>query len=93
MRPMVERGSTITRNDGVVEAQFNEVRVVLNEDLAYLGLNEVGQRVWDLLVSPQTLGSLVDTLTDEYDVTDSDCTRDVSRYVDALVDHKLVRVS
>ena len=90
---MVSPGSTITRTEGVVEAQFDEVRVVLNEDLAYLGLNEVGQRIWDLLESPRTLESLVTTLLDEYDVSEADCTRDVSAYVEALAQHKLVRVS
>lgn len=90
---MVSPGSTITRTDGVVEAQFDEIRVVLNEDLAYLGLNEVGQRIWDLIEAPQTLASLVDQLVAEYDVDEADCTRDVSRYVEALVEHKLVRVS
>jgi hypothetical protein len=90
---MVSPGSTIRRTDGVVEAQFDEIRVVLNEDLAYLGLNKVGQRIWDLIESPQTLASLVDQLVAEYDVDEADCTRDVSRYVEALVEHKLVRVS
>lgn len=90
---MIAPGSTIARADGVVEAQFDELRVVLNEDLAYLGLNEVGQRIWDLIESPQTLASLVEVLTDEYDVSEADCTRDVTKYVEALVEHKLVRVS
>lgn len=90
---MVSPGSTITRTDGVVEAQFDEIRVVLNEHLAYLGLNEVGQRIWDLIEAPQTLASLVDQLVAEYDVDAAACTRDVSRYVEALVEHKLVRVS
>lgn len=90
---MVQPGSTIARSDGLVEAQFDELRVVLNEDLAYLGLDEVGQRVWDLLEAPRTLESVVDVLVDEYDVSEADCTRDVTRYVEALVEHKLVRVS
>lgn len=93
MGRVVDPGSTIARSEGVVEAQFDEVRVVLNEDLAYLGLNEVGQRIWDLIATPCTLGYLVDVLIDEYDVTEVDCTRDVTRYLDALVEHKLVRVS
>ncbi|WP_183096353.1 PqqD family peptide modification chaperone [Nocardioides stalactiti] len=89
----MDRGSTIARSDGVVEAQFDDVRVVLNEDLAYLGLNAVGQRIWDLLAAPQTLGSLVEVLLEEYDVAEADCATDVTRYVEALVDHKLVRLS
>lgn len=90
---MTDPGDTIARADGVVEAQLDELRVVLNEDLAYLGLNEVGQRIWDLIESPRTLASLVEALVEEYDVSEADCTRDVTTYVEALAEHKLVRVS
>ena len=90
---MVQEGSTVSRSDGVVEAQFDEVRVVLNEDLAYLGLNDVGQRIWDLLASPRTVAELVALLTEEYDVSAAECTADVTAYVDALAGHKLVRLS
>jgi hypothetical protein len=79
----------IARASGVVEAQFDQVRVVLNQDLTYLGLDEVGQRIWDLLATPQTLTQLVAQLTEEYDVSEADCTRDVTAYVTALSGHRL----
>ncbi|MCL2541508.1 MAG: PqqD family peptide modification chaperone [Nocardioidaceae bacterium] len=81
---------TIQRVPGVVEAQFDEVRVVLNDDLEYLGLDEVGQRIWDLLERPATLEDLVATLTAEYDVSDADCARDVDSFLGALERHHLV---
>jgi hypothetical protein len=81
---------TISRMPGVVEAQFDQVRVVLNDDLEYLGLDEVGQRVWDLLAEPATLDALVGALTEEYDVSEQDCARDVSAFLDALERHQLV---
>jgi len=90
---MVGPESTVARSNGVVEAQLDEVRVVLNQDLAYLGLDEVGQRIWDLVESPRTVASLVETLMGEYEVTEAECTADVARYVDALAAHKLVRLS
>jgi hypothetical protein len=90
---MTDPGETVARADGVVEAQLDELRVVLNEDLAYLGLNEVGQRIWDLIESPRTVASLVETLVGEYEVSAADCMRDVTTYVDALAEHKLVRIS
>lgn len=82
--------TTIQRVPGVVEAQFDQVRVVLNDDLEYLGLDEVGQRIWDLLEQPATLDGLVGTLTEEYDVSADDCGRDVARFVEALERHRLV---
>lgn len=93
MAAMVQWGSVVSRAEGVVEAQFDDIRVVLNEELAYLGLDEVGQRIWDLLDSPRTVASVVETLMEEYDVSEAVCTADVTRYVEALAEHKLVRVS
>lgn len=87
---MLQVQTTVRRAPGVVEAQFDEVRVVLNEDLTYLGLDEVAQRIWDLLDSPRTVGELVAALTEEYDVSDADCLRDVTPFLQALEQHKLV---
>ncbi|GAA3828233.1 PqqD family peptide modification chaperone [Nocardioides panacisoli] len=83
-------GGTISRQPGVVEAQFDDIRVVLNEDLAYLGLDEVGQRVWDLLEEPRSLDGVVGALLEEYDVDRATCERDVAAFVAALEQHKLV---
>ena len=80
----------INRAPGVVEAQFDQVRVLLNDDLEYLGIDEVGQRVWSLLERPQSLEDLVGTLTEEYDVSAADCTRDVGAFVEALERYHLV---
>lgn len=83
----------ISRTAGVVEAQFDDVRVLLNDDLEYLGLDEVGQRIWELLERPRSLDGLVGLLTDEYDVSEDDCTRDVRAFVEALDRHHLVTLS
>lgn len=90
MTGVADQGDVIRRQPGVVEAQFDEVRVVLNEDLSYLGLDEVGQRVWDLLEEPRTLDALVAVLLEEYDVDRPTCERDVASFVTALEGHKLV---
>lgn len=87
---MLQGDTTVSRAPGVVEAQFDQVRVVLNEDLTYLGLDEVAQRVWDLLDRPRTVAELVSALTAEYDVSDADCLRDVAPFLQALEQHKLV---
>lgn len=83
----------ISRVPGIVEAQFDEVRVLLNEDLEYLGIDEVGQRIWAMLDRPRTLEEVVASLTEEYDVSEDECTRDVTEFVEALARHGLVSVA
>lgn len=81
---------SVARTSGVVEAQFDEVRVLLNAELEYLGLDTVGQRVWDLLAEPSDLDELVAMLTAEYDVSAEQCRTDVARFLEALEEHGLV---
>lgn len=80
----------ISRRPGVVEAQFDQVRVLLNDDLEYLGLDEVGQRIWELLEQPRTVADIVAALVEEYDVSEAECTRDVTEFVASLEGHELV---
>lgn len=79
-----------SRVAGSVEAQFDDVRVVLNRDLEYVGIDAVGQRIWDLLATPRTLDDLVSRLVQEYEVTRETCERDVSGFIEALEHHGLV---
>lgn len=47
----------------------------------YLGLNEVGTRIWDLLSAPHTINELVAALLNEYEVTESQCTAEVNNFI------------
>lgn len=59
---------------------------------AYLAMDRVGQRIWEILDVPQTLASLCDQLCAEYDVTPDTCRDDVQRFVDQLSEARLVTV-
>jgi hypothetical protein len=50
----------------------------------YFALPGVGARVWALLAAPTTLGALVATITDEYDVDAATCDRDLRSLVHEL---------
>lgn len=56
----------------------------------YFGLEGVGGRIWDLCAQPQSLQSLVEHLTAEYEVDTVTCTSEVATFVDALCDAGLL---
>ena len=58
----------------------------------YLGLNEVGARIWQLLQDGKDLKAISDTLIDEYDVAREELDGDINRLVDELRDAGLVVV-
>lgn len=56
----------------------------------YVGLSEVGARIWELLEKPQELDVLCNTLREEFDVSDQVCRSDVENFLKELVKHGAV---
>jgi Coenzyme PQQ synthesis protein D (PqqD) len=53
----------------------------------YLGLTEVGARIWELIETPQELEPLCSKLQDEFDVSPETCRVDVEVFLNELVKH------
>jgi len=58
----------------------------------YLGLNQVGTRMWTVLNSAGSVQAAYDELLDEYEVEPSELRRDLEDFVDRLVGHQLIEV-
>jgi hypothetical protein len=58
----------------------------------YFGLDEVGTRVWQLLVDGRDLERIVASLVEEYDVTAEQVAADLMALVGELEDRRLVEV-
>ncbi len=56
----------------------------------YLGLNEVGARIWQLLQDENELPKIFDTLLREYDVDSARLASDLSELLRKLSDEKLI---
>jgi hypothetical protein len=53
----------------------------------YIGLSEVGARIWKLIETPQELDVLCVALQQEYDVTPEVCRAEVQSFLAELVKH------
>lgn len=73
---------TATLSDGAVLLNLHSKR--------YFSLNETGTRVWGLLEHDTALDAIVQTLTAEYDVAESDARREVMALVEELLLEGLV---
>ncbi|MBD2872026.1 lasso peptide biosynthesis PqqD family chaperone [Paenibacillus arenilitoris] len=58
----------------------------------YYNLGAVGGRIWDLLVSPVTAGTLIDELLKEFDVERDVCERHVISFLEHLRKEGLIVV-
>jgi len=73
---------------------FNEIDgevVMLSiENSEYYGMDKVGSRIWELLEHPLSLKELVKKLTEEYEVSEEQCSLDTLEFLRKLTEKKLV---
>jgi hypothetical protein len=56
----------------------------------YLGLSEIGARIWDLIETPVELDLLCGRLVDEFEVSPQTCRSDVETFLAELARHGAV---
>jgi hypothetical protein len=76
----------------VMARQVGEETVILHlESGAYYGLDEVGSRIWALLVDGHTLAGICTTILDEYEAEKSQVEQDVLDLALELKERGLIR--
>ena len=80
-------------NDDVLFQEVGGEAVLLNlNSESYFGLNDVGTRIWILLVENNNLQSVLDLLLDEYDVAPEQLQTNLLSLVDDMEKAGLVKV-
>lgn len=82
---------TIRMSPDVIFQEVSGETVLL--DLAserYFGLDEVGTRFWQLIATPSTAKSVLETLLSEYEVDEEQLTKDLSSLIEEVLELGLV---
>jgi coenzyme PQQ synthesis protein D (PqqD) len=58
----------------------------------YFGFNQVATEIWNMLAEPRRVGQIFDALSERHDVDSETLTRDVTPFLQTLIEHRLVRV-
>jgi hypothetical protein len=56
----------------------------------YIGLSEIGARIWELIETPQPVDTVCARLQEEYEVTPEACRVEVESFLNELVKHGAV---
>jgi hypothetical protein len=56
----------------------------------YIGLSEVGARIWELIDTPQEIDAVCVQLQSEYDVAPETCRAEVERFLNEMMQHGAV---
>lgn len=58
----------------------------------YVGLNETGRAIWELIETPVKVSDLVAQLAAKYSVTTEECMKDTLEYLDKMNDQQLLLI-
>lgn len=75
------------RGDWLAAKVGDELVMMSAEKGNYIGLSEVGARIWELIETPQEVDALCVRLQQEYDVAAEVCRAEVETFLDELVKH------
>ncbi len=89
----ISESSLVVAVKDQISSDLGGESVILNlQSGVYHGLNEVGARVWNLIVEPKQVKQIRQTLVQEYEVEPEVCTRDLLRLLDELQAAGLIEV-
>lgn len=92
---MITNQSFVSVSHDQVSSDFLDGEtVILNlKDGVYYGLNAVGSRIWQLIQEKKSVGEIIETLLDEYDVDPEQCEREVLALLESLSSKGLVNIA
>ena len=78
----------VRRHGDWLSAKVGDELVMMSAEKGnYIGLSEVGARIWDILETPSDLEAVCARLQQEYDVAPDVCRAEVETFLNELVKH------
>jgi hypothetical protein len=76
---------TVRKQGDWLAAKVGDELVMMSAETGnYVGLTEVGARIWELLETPQDVSALCSNLLEEFDVTAETCRAEVDAFLNEL---------
>ncbi len=78
----------VRRQNDWLTAKVGDELVMMNAEKGdYVGLSEVGARIWELIETPQEVAALCNKLQEEYEVARETCCAEVDAFLNELAKH------
>jgi hypothetical protein len=68
----------------------DELVMMSTEKVNYIGLTEVGARIWELIETPQEVDAVCAQLLKEYDIAPDACRVEIDAFLNEMVKHGAV---
>lgn len=90
----LEMNDKISRHPDMLSAEIGGEAIMMSiEKGAYFGLNPVATRIWDLIEQPKNVAELIQTITDEYEVSAEQAADDVQGFVADMIERGIAQLA
>ena len=88
---LIAGNQMLKRHPDMVFSHIDDEVVMMSiETGEYYGLNPVASIIWELLEKPNTFNQLIELLMNEFEIDESTCQKDVTLFLNQLIEKKLV---
>ena len=85
--------TTVCRDERFLTTDLDDEIVMMDIDKgSYYGLNGCGTQIWALLTQPITVGNICHRLTEEFEVSSTQCEKDVIDFLQNLSARDMLKV-
>ncbi len=89
----IDQTTKIIRNPGTLATNVDKDMIILNMATNhYVALDEIGQRIWDLIENPTQVSAVCAQLASEYSGDAEQINADVLAFLSELVDESLAHL-
>ena len=72
---------------------LNGEKVMMNLDKGeYFALNEVGSRIWDIIIKPMSVKDIIHILLKEYNIDETSCKEQVISFLGRMNDAEIIKI-
>ena len=90
---LIESSNQIARTENLMSASVDNEIVILNmAKNNYIGLDEIGLRIWELLERPFRVDELCDRLSREFEAAPEQIESDMLPFIGELINEGLIRI-
>ena len=90
---IIESENIIVKNKEIDDSDIDGDKVMMNLDKGeYFMMNQVGSRIWDIIINPITVKDIIIKLLEEYDVEENTCKASVIEFLERLNRAELISI-
>ena len=85
--------SIVRRKDEIISGDVDGETVMMSIERGhYHSLNPTGNKIWEILETPCTVGRIIETLKDEFDAKPEVIIEEVYRFLDRLLERDIIQI-